>query len=314
LVLRRFTDALELLARAEALRPGDPQTAYFRAVVLEEKGEVDAAVAAYDALDADSPLVLDARTRAAAALSRRGAHAAALARLEGLVRERPGALGAAVALAWVYDRAGRTAEGVALLEKLAAGRGAEADVLDALASLYARSGRHADAVALLKSSAAAHPREEKVRYAFASALDRAGRADEALAEMRAVLDLNPDSPDAMNFIGYSLVDRNVTLDDAEKLLQRALELRPENGYITDSLGWLYYRKGDFARATQLLERADQLSPNEPVILDHLGDAYLGAARRPQALDAFRRALGALDKNPDPKIRADVERKVKALAP
>jgi Flp pilus assembly protein TadD len=110
------------------------------------------------------------------------------------------------------------------------------------------------------------------------------------------------------------VDRNVSLDEAEKLLQRAQELRPENGYITDSLGWLSYRRGDFARATQLLERADQLSPNEPVILDHLGDAYLGAARRAPALDAFRRALGALDKNPDPRIRGDLERKLKSLAP
>ena len=77
----------------------------------------------------------------------------------------------------------------------------------------------------------------------------------------------------LNYLGYSWIDKGENLTEALKMIQRAVELRPNDGYIVDSLGWAYYRLGDFARATQFLERAIELLPEDPTINDHLGDVY-----------------------------------------
>lgn len=118
----------------------------------------------------------------------------------------------------------------------------------------------------------------------------------AEADLRRALELYPDQPLVLNYLGYSLVDRGMKLDEALGMIQKAVDLRPTDGYIVDSLGWVYYRLGRFDEAVTELERAIELRPADPVINDHLGDAYWQVGRRLEARFQWNHAR---DLGPEP---------------
>ncbi|MBO6758936.1 MAG: tetratricopeptide repeat protein [Roseibium sp.] len=112
--------------------------------------------------------------------------------------------------------------------------------------------------------------------------ERLDKWESAEADFRKALELNPDQPLVLNYLGYSLVDQGLKLDEALLMIEKAVELRPNDGYIVDSLGWAYYRLGRYEEAVKELERAVELRPSDPVINDHLGDAYWKVGRRLEA--------------------------------
>ena len=189
------------------------------------------------------------------------------------------------------------------------------ELVTALSQIFSRTGAHAEAVAVLTEALKAHPRDEDLLYAMGAVLERSGATQQALARMRELLEVNPQNAAALNFIGYTLADHGEQLDEAERLVRRALAIHPDSGAYLDSLGWVQFRRGDVVRAASTLERAAELEPDEPTILEHLGDAYGGVSRRDAAVGAYRRALEAMRTTDDPTARersAIVERKLKAL--
>src|SRR4029077_7612526 len=131
--------------------------------------------------------------------------------------------------------------------------------------------------------------DEKIRYYLGSLYDRQGKADKGMDQMEAILKVNPDNVDALNYIGYTWTMKGVRLNDAEKLLRRALVLRPDSGYIQDSWGWYLYVRGRTNEAVVELEKAARLKPNESTILEHLADAYMRSNLRQKALLRYRDA-------------------------
>ncbi|MEQ9248749.1 MAG: tetratricopeptide repeat protein, partial [Nitratireductor sp.] len=111
--------------------------------------------------------------------------------------------------------------------------------------------------------------------------------------------------------GYSWVDMNIKLEEGLELIGRAVELRPNDGYIVDSLGWAHYRLGRYEEAAKELERAVSLRPEDPVLNDHLGDAYWRTGRR---LEATYQWSHARDLDPEPELLAEVEKKLKEGLP
>ena len=108
--------------------------------------------------------------------------------------------------------------------------------------------------------------------------------------MRTAPDAATDDANALNYLGYTYADMGINLDEARQLIEKALQIEPDNGYITDSLGWVYYQKGDYDKAIALLIRAVELSPDDSILLEHLGDAYRQKGDTEKALDAYRRSL------------------------
>ncbi len=139
------------------------------------------------------------------------------------------------------------------------------------------------------------PRHWTIYYFRGIANERAGHWPQAEADFRLALKLNPDHPSVLNYLGYSLIDRGKNLDEALAMVKKAVEGRPNDGYIVDSLGWAYYRLGRYDDAVKQLERAVELRPEDPVINDHLGDAYWQVGRR---LEARFQWLHAKDGKPD----------------
>ena len=128
-------------------------------------------------------------------------------------------------------------------------------------------------------------------YGRGVALERSKEWDRAEADFLQALKINPDQPIVLNYLGYSWVDKGLHLDEAQEMIQRAVALRPRDGYIVDSLGWVMYRRGDYEGAVRNLERAVSLRPSDPIINDHLGDALWFAGRRQEARFQWLKALG-----------------------
>ena len=108
--------------------------------------------------------------------------------------------------------------------------------------------------------------------------------------MKALIKLNPEHANALNYLGYTYADLGINLDEAERLIKEALKYKPDDGYITDSLGWVYFKKGLFNEALNLLKKAVELVPDDPIMLEHLGDTYLKTNDRVNALKFYKRSL------------------------
>jgi tetratricopeptide (TPR) repeat protein len=147
-----------------------------------------------------------------------------------------------------------------------------------------------------------------IYYSRGIAYERTGQWTRAEADFNHALELSPDQPSVLNYLGYALADMGRNLDQAREMIQRAAARRPNDGAITDSLGWVLYRQGNVAEATKILERAVGLEPEDPTITEHLGDAYWASGRKIEAQYQWRRALTL---NPSPEDAAKLEAKIKA---
>ncbi len=158
------------------------------------------------------------------------------------------------------------------------------------------------------------PTKEHWNYFYARGVcyERLGRWSEAEVDFKKSLELDPDQPLVLNYLGYSWVDQNMNLAEAMELIRKAVRLKPNDGYFVDSLGWAYYRQNKFKQAVQYLERAVELRPEDPVINDHLGDAYWRVGRKLEARYQWDQALTLEPEDKEiPKIKAKL---LKGLAP
>ena len=138
--------------------------------------------------------------------------------------------------------------------------------------------------------------------------DKAGNKDECITTMRKVIELDPEHANALNYLGYTYAELGENLKEAEDLIKEALKFKPEDGYITDSLGWIYFKKARYAEALKTLLRAVSLVPDDPIILEHTGDAYLKNNNRHKALEFYRRSLKLKKED-----TADIEKKIRELS-
>ncbi len=309
----------------EGLRTGGDGRLYFVKGLVEqdERRFSDAAASFGKVRPEDGELYESARADMALSLSQLGRHAEAERALAAPLKAQPNNLKFVTTLAIIRERDGKVNEAIELLRRTLGdgertGLAAEkmAELTDALANSLERAGKTKEAIALLGKALEARPRDEVLLYALGGAYEKSGDSEAAVGQMKALLTLDPDNADALNFLGYTYAERGVKLDEAEKLVSKAVELKPENGYFLDSLGWVFFKKGDFGKAISLLEKANALSGPEATILEHLGDAYRSAQRLADAAAAYRKALTAVEPgtpSEEAKQRLGLEKKLKELS-
>ncbi len=253
------TQTLSILLTRSALLldPSDDRARLLLADALGGERAYDRALGALDGVRKDSAFYSAALSERVGLRSKQGDTAGALALASSLAK----APGAAVA-----DRQ-RYAD-------LLSGQGREGEAAEVYAAALAQAGEKATWVNHLQ---------------LGGALERAGKWEAALPHLRKAVELAPEQPVALNYLGYAQVERGENLVEATELLERASKLRPDDAAITDSLGWGYFRQGDIARALPLLERASQGDPSSATINEHLGDAYWHAGRRFEARYAWSAA-------------------------
>lgn len=223
-------------------------------------------------------------------------------------KPKPGSaeFGAAQAkLAWTYQ-SDNDPETAIKMARTAAASG-DTDARMTLADLLRANDRDAEANALLTGLIKEIKAPDwRLYYARGVTLERLGRWPEAEADLQAALKLRPEEPELLNYLGYSWIDRGQRLKEALGMVEKAVAANPRSGAMIDSLGWAYYRMGDYKTAVQKLEQAVELEAGDPDINNHLGDAYWRIGRRDEAVFQWRRVLTL---KPDAKIKAEVERKL-----
>ncbi|MEM9221024.1 MAG: tetratricopeptide repeat protein [Pseudomonadota bacterium] len=235
--------------------------------VLESLRQYAAAIDVYRAVPQEAPLRRDAQMQEAINLNILERHDEAEALLTALLAEKPTDTQVAISLGNVH----RSQENFG-------------DAADVYAAAIDNFGNVPEPLWTL-------------HYYLGIALERTDRWSGAEKEFRRALELSPDHPLVLNYLGYSYIDRGENLDEALDMVRRAVQQRPDDGYIVDSLGWAYYRLGRYEDAVRELERAVSLRPADPVINDHLGDAYWKVGRE---LEARFQWAHARDNKPEPK--------------
>jgi len=201
-------------------------------------------------------------------------------------------------LAWSYQAAGDK-ETALKLARVAAASG-DADARVTLADLLRNNEQWAESAQVL-SGVIGETKNPDWRLLYARGLDyqALGRWPDAQADLEAALKDHPDEPELLNFLGYSWIDRGERLPEALAMVQKAVGSAPRSGAIVDSLGWAYFRMGDYKAAVEKLEQAVELEAGDPEINDHLGDAYWRVGRKDEAQFQWRRVLTL---KPDDRIR------------
>ncbi len=204
-------------------------------------------------------------------------------------------LAASVGLASTLEAQGKLDEAIETLrqaEQVAAGN---PGLLQVLGDLFRRAGRHAEAAqayteAIEQSRARGLTIDWQLWFARGVAFERQSQWPKAEADFRRALEIDPDQPLVLNYLGYSLVERREKLDEALALIERAVAGAPDSGFIIDSLAWALFRLGRYEEALPHMERAVELLPDDPILNDHLGDLYWALGRKREARFQWRRAL------------------------
>jgi tetratricopeptide (TPR) repeat protein len=249
------------------------------------------------ALDPEHVLALDTLGEAYGRLKQ---YEAAIEVYDQTPESSPMRANADIHIALLLDALGKSDDAVKRLKAILAAHPENAEALSALADLQ-RSRKDfvasADAYTRVLDLTKGNEKSQWAVYYFRGVdYERAKQWGKAEADFKKALDLYPEQPLVLNYLGYSWVDQGAHLDEAFKMLRRAVELQPEDGYIVDSLAWAHFKLGHYDESVKLLERAIDLKPGDPVINDHLGDAYWRVGRK---LDAKFQWNHARDLNPDP---------------
>jgi tetratricopeptide (TPR) repeat protein len=246
---------------ALTVRPQFPLAQLLLADILSAQQKPEQSLAVLAEIPPGSPYYWSARLRSAVNLDTLERSDEAIAQLKQMTAESPRLIGAQVELGDILRSKKRFADAVTAYDE-----------------------------AIRRAAATGLPERWTLFYDRGVVLERSGQWPRAEADLLHALELKPDQPMVLNYLGYSWIDRGENLERGLKMIEQAVALRPEDGYIVDSLGWAHYRTGDYAGAVTYLEKATELVPEDPTINDHLGDAYWQTGRLVEARYQWRRAL------------------------
>ncbi|WP_426443133.1 tetratricopeptide repeat protein [Bradyrhizobium genosp. P] len=218
---------------------------------------------------------------------------------------------AQIQLATNLDAADRSDDAIKILKEVTADAPKDVEAIMALGNIERGRKKFADCVGTYSQAIDALPeggdKNAWVTYYYRGICEeRSKQWNKAEADMRKALEMQPEQPHVLNYLGYSWIDQGTNLDEGMKMIKRAVDQRPDDGYIVDSLGWAYYRIGNYDEAVKNLERAIDLKPEDPTINDHLGDAYWRVGR---TLEAKFQWAHARDLKPEPEELPKIEAKI-----
>ncbi len=255
------TQTLIYARTAAWLRPDHTEARLLCAGLLDRLNQPELATEAYASIAPDDPAFVDAERGRAETLSRSGKTEAAIEVLTTLARTYPGMI----------------------------------DVQRQLGDLLRREEKYEAAITAYDAAIALlgltpGPRDWSLFYMRGIGHERQKRWDLANIDFRKALELQPDQPQVLNYMGYSMLERNENLDEALSMIERAVAAEPDSGYILDSLAWGYFQLARYDDAVVPMEKASLLEPLDPVVTDHLGDVYWAVGRTLEARFQWRRAL------------------------
>ncbi len=254
-------DTLLYLQMSVYLRQDFPAAWLMLGNTLEASGNYARAARAYSMVGENTPFYQRALLRRAFILDKQGDPQQAMRMLDSLIAKNPGALTPYIA---------------------------KGDLLRAKSQFKEAEAAYSDAIAQLKEPDAS---QWALYFARGACRERIGNAKGAESDFAKALELQPDQPEVLNYLGYMWLVRGERVEEAAHMIAKAYEQRSDQPHIIDSMGWLYYKTGKLPQAAGLLEKAVTLMPNDPSVNDHLGDVYWQSGRRTEARFQWQKALG-----------------------
>lgn len=252
----KLDESIEELNLIVSAFPDDDKSRYYLATAYTQKGETEEALDHFSRVRPQSKYYVNARTH----------------------------------MAYLLETQERHTEAIKILEELIATKEKKPEIYLMLASVYEAMKDYEKAMAVVKEGLDQDSRNVDLIFRLGVILDKKGDKEGCIKQMRSVLEIAPDHAEALNYIGYTYAEQGIRLDEAMRLIEKAAKLRPDSGYIVDSLGWVYYQKGQYDEAIRHLEKAAVLTPDDPTINEHLGDAFFKKERYEEALERYRKAL------------------------
>ena len=271
--LDQFDEAIQVFGTMLEKDPDAFQVRFYLGLAFEEKGDLDSASSEFNKIPKDSGIYIDAIGHIAFILKEKGKPELAIEALKTAIDDNPRQLELYLNLSSLYEA----------LEKLD------------------------DALALLLDAEKRFERETRLQFRIGVLYDALGKRAESIERMKIVISINPLDAQALNFIGYTYAEMGINLEEALSHLKKAVEIRPNDGFILDSLGWVYFKLKKYDEAVRYLEEAVALVPDDLTIAEHLGDVYLARREYKKALASYRKAL---EIEPDRQELADKIRRFK----
>lgn len=252
----RLDESINELKLIVSAWPKDHKSRYYLATAYEEKGDIEEALEHFRLIRPESNYYINAQMHIAHLLS---------------VRKR-------------YE------EAIAVLERAITSEKGRSELYLMLSSIYETKKEYAKAKAVIKEGLEQDEKNIELIFRLGVLFDKSGDKASCIEQMRKILGIDPGHADSLNYIGYTYAEQGVRLDEAMDLIQKAIKLKPDSGYIIDSLGWVYYQKGLYDEAARYLEKAATLEEKDPTINEHLGDVYFKLNKFKKALAYYEKAL------------------------
>ncbi|MEW6586574.1 MAG: tetratricopeptide repeat protein, partial [Nitrospirota bacterium] len=214
----------------------------------------------------------------------------AIEELKGIIAQEPKNISAFLYLAFLYSKLNRDDDAIAIYEEILSFEKEKPEVYLYLAATHTHKKEYAKAEVVLKEGLTKFGGHDDLNFNLAVVFERTGRFDDMVRYLRNTIEINPNHADALNYLGYSYADRGVNLEEARELILKALDLKPDSGYIMDSLGWVYFKSGKREEALKVLLRAAEIVKNDPVVLEHVGDVYHSMGLREKAVEFWKKAI------------------------
>ncbi len=287
---RRFDEALEQLNLAADSGMGGQDTMRKIGLIHLELDQYDEAIIVFNDILVKDETAHHIRLYLAMAYEEKGDLEKALSEFKKITHDSPAYAEAVGHVAFILKEQGQVDAAVKHLKDAIAVEPNKIDYYLNLSALYESLGKTDIALQLLSDSEKRFIDEPKLHFRIAVLYDKLGKKSESIVSMKKVLLLTPKDPQALNFIGYSYAELGINLDEALEYVKQAIELRPNDGFIMDSLAWVYFKRKNYDEAIRLLEEATKLVEDDSTILEHLGDVYLAKQDRQKALKAYKKAL------------------------
>ena len=253
----KLKESIDELTAIVSAWPDDQEARYYLGAALEESEDLDEAYKNFDLVTPENEYFANSR----------------------------------VHMAYILEKQEKTGEAIGLLRQTITQTSEHLPQLYlVLASLYEIREEHENAINVLREGLQYNSENIDLYYRLGILLGKSKRMEESIKQMEIVIKIDPRHADALNYIGYTYADENVHLDRALEFIEKAIQYKPNSGYIINSLGWVYFRKGLYDKALTELKRAVELAPQDPAIAEHLGDVYYKKQEYGNALKAYEKAI------------------------
>ena len=290
----REKEALGLLQEMEKSRPGDMDIMKRKALLLLSVKDFSGAADILKEVIRQAPDETTLRYYLGLAYEESGKYDEAVTEYRKLIAAEPGNVKPYLNLGYLYTEMELYSEAIEVYRSLIEVSEPMAEYYVYLGRVYILSGDEKAAEKVLKEGLKKFDDSDELHFNMAVLYEKQDRFDDMVTHLKRAIELNPGHADAMNFLGYSYAEKGTNLDEALRLIKSSLALKPDNGYITDSLGWTYYMMGKYDKALSALKEATRMVDSDPVIFEHLGDAYKASSNNKEAIKAWKRSLEVLN--------------------